>query len=124
MNFTEILPNEQPHGGLDALFAELHELCGQRFYLAPDIPEKKIDNARNSYAADLHPSAVIIALLDTSFWGSAKFGCFFTAARICSRDSHFGIKRTAITPQTVISIENNLLLVDGSPLLSFRGKRK
>lgn len=106
------------------VFTELHTLCGHRFYLFPDIPPKKLNNARNSYAADLHPATEIFALLDTSFWGSAKFGCFFTATRICSRDPRFGIKRIAITPSTTFSIKNNLLLVNNSPLLSFHGKRK
>ncbi len=50
-------------------------------YTYPDIPEKKLRNAKMSYV-QLTPDSLIIALQDSTVFGSAKEGAIFTSGGI------------------------------------------
>lgn len=49
---------------------------GQRAYLSPEIPEKKLNNAIVSFKKDIDPNHVI-ALYDSTVFGNGKDGCLF-----------------------------------------------
>lgn len=52
-----------------------------RLYVAPDIPEKKLNNAASSMELQNHVGS-ILALLDTTVFGSGKDGFVFTGERM------------------------------------------
>lgn len=49
---------------------------GQRAYLSPEIPEKKLNNAIVSFKKEIDPNHVI-ALYDSTIFGNGKDGCLF-----------------------------------------------
>ena len=51
------------------------------FYVSPDIPPKKLDNAIAAYARDVQPGYVL-ALYDQTVFGSAKEGIMFLGDRM------------------------------------------
>ncbi|MDX1530722.1 MAG: hypothetical protein R3362_04280 [Rhodothermales bacterium] len=61
----EFLPHAPQHG----------------LYLAPEIPDEKVQAALKDYAADVRPDAVL-ALYDATRFGSAKDGAVFLADRL------------------------------------------
>lgn len=50
---------------------------GDRVYVAPNIQDKKMDGAISGMAPDVDPNYVL-AIVDTTLFGSAKEGCLFT----------------------------------------------
>ena len=50
-------------------------------YISPDIPSKKLDNAIASYACDVQ-LGYVLALIDTTVFGSAKEGALFLGDRV------------------------------------------
>lgn len=53
------------------------KILGDKVFIAPDIPEKKINGAISGMAQGLNPDYVL-AIVDTTIFGSAKEGCLFT----------------------------------------------
>lgn len=49
---------------------------GGKVFIAPDIPEKKLNNAISAIATEVDPDYVL-AIIDTSLFGNAKEGCVF-----------------------------------------------
>jgi hypothetical protein len=58
-------------------------LC-DRVYIAPEIPEKKLNNSISSIALGVNPDYVL-AIADTTIFGSAKEGCVFLGDTIYIR---------------------------------------
>lgn len=53
------------------------KILGDKVFIAPEIPEKKMNGAISAMAQGLSPDYVL-AIVDTTIWGSAKEGCLFT----------------------------------------------
>lgn len=58
---------------------------GERVLFAPDIPAKKLQNALDDYARGARGERAL-ALVDNSFFGSAKDGVLMTAERVYSNE--------------------------------------
>lgn len=54
---------------------------GDKVFIAPNIPTKKLDNAIKSMAEDVNPDYVV-AIVDDTLFGSAKDGLLFTGAKL------------------------------------------
>lgn len=52
-----------------------------KVYVTPDIPDKKVNNAVASYAQDVE-SGYILAIIDTTIFGSGKEGFLFTGNKM------------------------------------------
>lgn len=50
-------------------------------YIAPDIPDKKMNNAISRYGGDMLANSVVM-LLDNTFFGSAKTGMLFSGTKM------------------------------------------
>lgn len=61
-------------------------LLGDKVYIAPDIPEKKLNNAILSIAEGVNPQYVL-AIIDTTLFGSAKEGILFLGDRLFVRNT-------------------------------------
>ncbi len=61
-------------------------LLGDKVYIAPDIPEKKLNNAILSIAEGVNPQYVL-AIIDTTLFGSAKEGIVFLGDRLFVRNT-------------------------------------
>ena len=61
--------------------------AGSRVLLDPDIPEKKLANARQVHGENLPPSERVLALFDDTVFGSAKQGFLVTENRLCWKGS-------------------------------------
>lgn len=59
---------------------------GENVFCAPEIPEKKLNNAISSIAQGLNPEYVI-AIVDTTLFGSAKEGIVFSGDRVYIRNT-------------------------------------
>src|SRR6056297_3299240 len=55
---------------------EAKKIC-EKVYLAPEIPDNKLDGAISKMAPGLNPDYVI-AIADTTVFGGAGEGCMFT----------------------------------------------
>lgn len=53
------------------------EKLGDKVYISPTIPDKKMDGAISGISPNVDPNFVL-AIIDTSIFGSAKEGCLFT----------------------------------------------
>jgi hypothetical protein len=62
------------------------------YYVGNNIPKKKLDNAIASYASVLN-SKDVLALLDTSFFGSARIGFIIAKRGIWYRNVFENVKR-------------------------------
>ena len=60
-----------------------------RWYLHPQIPQDKLDRAIKKYGAGLKHEGVL-ALGDSTVFGSAEAGCLLTADAICCRVARGG----------------------------------
>ena len=56
-------------------------LLGDKVYISPDIPEKKLNNAILSIAEGVNPQYVL-AIVDTTLFGSAKEGIVFLGDKL------------------------------------------
>lgn len=56
------------------------KISDDNVFVAPNIPEKKLNGAISSYASSVNPENVI-AIFDSTFFGSAKEGILFTGER-------------------------------------------
>ena len=63
-----------------------------KVYVTPDIPDKKINNAVASYAKDVE-SGFILAVIDTTIFGSGKEGFLFTGNRMYAEIVDLFLKR-------------------------------
>lgn len=84
-------------------------------YVAPNIPEKKLNGAVLAYEFPGSPGAVI-AIYDNTVFGSAKEGLLFTGENFYYRDSK-GTK--SCTWGEIASIKSNLIVIDAE-----KGKKK
>lgn len=57
------------------------KILGDKVFVAPDIQEKKINGAISTMAQGLNPE-YILAIVDTTIFGSAKEGCLFTGEHV------------------------------------------
>lgn len=57
-------------------------------YVTPDLPEKKVQNARSDYAGDVHQSAVL-ALYDATLSGTGADGAVFAPDRFVFQNNDF-----------------------------------
>ena len=62
---------------------QVSELSG-KVYIAPEIPEKKLNNAISAIANEVEPE-YILAVADTSLFGNAKEGCVFVGDAVYLR---------------------------------------
>jgi TPR repeat protein len=69
-----------------AAFDQIAEF--DRLYRYPDIPEKKLSNAQNTYAPKIERKD-ILGLVDCTVWGSAKDGCLLTTKGLYWRSMMF-----------------------------------
>lgn len=79
----------------------------ERVLFAPDIPEKKLQNALDDYAQGARGERAL-ALVDNSFFGSAKDGVLLTRKRIYSNEwssTTFSLELSAI--ETVKFVERD-----------------
>ena len=60
-------------------------IVGEKVFIAPNIPEKKLNNAISSIAEGVNPEYVL-AIVDTTLFGSAKEGIVFLGDRLFVRD--------------------------------------
>lgn len=51
--------------------------AGDKVYVVPEIPEKKLNNAISAIAPSINPEYVL-AIIDSTLFGSAKEGLIFT----------------------------------------------
>lgn len=65
----------------------IEEICGDqgKFYVAPDIPEKKLNNALKSIVPTESPNFVI-ALIDTTVFGTSKEGVVFFSDKFAFKE--------------------------------------
>lgn len=65
----------------------IEEICGNqgKFYVAPDIPEKKLNNALKSIVPTESPDFVI-ALIDTTVFGTSKEGFVFFSDKFAFKE--------------------------------------
>lgn len=83
---------------------ELHKISEDRVYIAPNIPEKKLNKAIKSFKYEGNPEN-IIALLDTTLLGSGADGLMFTGEKVIFKPAYFDphhIKYEVITDVDVI----------------------
>ena len=72
--------------GVENYIKENVSLIGDKVYIAPDIPEKKLNNAILSIAEGVNPQYVL-AIVDTTLFGSAKEGIVFLGDRVFVRNT-------------------------------------
>ena len=53
----------------------------EKYYLAPDIPEKKLNNAVSKIAPDISPNNIVL-ILDNTVFGSVKEGIVFSGTKM------------------------------------------
>ncbi len=85
------------------------------WYLQPQIPPDKLHNARTKYGTGLKDSDVL-ALGDSTVFGSAKAGCLVTTDAICCRVARGGrmVRWSEITRARVVGSEGiQIKLTDG-----------
>ena len=70
MNIEQLIKDKAP---------EINDIG--KVYVAPDIPDKKINNAVASYAQDVE-AGYILAIIDTTIFGSGKEGFLFTGNKM------------------------------------------
>jgi hypothetical protein len=75
----------QPPAGGNKLQSLLEELAGDGVHVAPHIPERKVRNARE--AMRIPPEESVLALVDTTVFGSAKEGMVVATRGIYWRNS-------------------------------------
>lgn len=85
------------------------------------LASPKYKNALNNYAEDegYHP----LALLDNTFWGSAKNGCLVTTGAIYARqDDKAAPRKFELTPDSLIQFANggDSLALGGKPFFCFK----
>ena len=86
-----------------------------RWYLHPQIPQDKLDRAIKKYGAGLKHEDVL-ALGDSTVFGSAKAGCLLTADGICCRVTPGGrmVRWSEIASARVVGSEGiQIKLTDG-----------
>lgn len=82
----------------------LQKLSEKNIYIAPNIPEKKLNKAIKSFKYEGNPEN-IIALLDTTLLGSGSDGLMFTGEKVIFKPAYFDphhIQYEAITDVNVI----------------------
>lgn len=80
-----------------------------RIFFAPQIPAKKLNNALNDYAREAHGEPVL-ALIDNSFFGSAKDGLLLTAKHIYSNEwssTTFSLEQSAIESVAFVQTDSS-----------------
>ena len=60
--------------------------AGDKVYVVPEIPEKKLNNAITAIAPNVNPEYVL-AIIDSTLFGSAKEGLIFTGEGIYKKYS-------------------------------------
>ena len=77
-----------------------------KWYLHPQIPQDKLDRAIKKYGAGLKPEDVL-ALGDSTVFGSATAGCLLTADAICCRVAFGGrtVRWSEISSARVVGSE-------------------
>ncbi len=70
------------------------QTSGGKVYVSPDIPEKKLNGALSAIANNEVDAEYVLAILDTSLFGSGKAGCVFLGDRIYFNNS--GRKETIL----------------------------
>jgi hypothetical protein len=103
----------------------------ERVLFAPDIPAKKLNNALNDYARAAHGEHVL-ALIDNSFFGSAKDGVLLTTKHIYSNEwlsTTFSMELSAIEMEVapiamrICSSSISILKIAMSSFVSLRKSR-
>ncbi|MFJ0260998.1 hypothetical protein Q4247_10350 [Acinetobacter baumannii] len=82
----------------------LQKLSEKNIYIAPNIPEKKLNKAIKSFKYEGNPEN-IIALLDTTLLGSGSDGLMFTGEKVIFKPAYFDphhIQYEAITDVNII----------------------
>jgi hypothetical protein len=76
------------------------------WYLRPDIPQEKLDRATTKYGAGLKVEDVL-ALGDSTVFGSAESGCLLTTDAICCRVARGGrmVRWSEIASARVVGAE-------------------
>jgi hypothetical protein len=85
------------------------------WYLRPDIPREKLDRATTKYGGGLKPEKVL-ALGDSTVFGSAEAGCLLTTDAICCRVARGGriVRWSEISSARVVGSEGiQIRLKDG-----------
>lgn len=87
---------------------ELQKLSEKCIYIAPNIPEKKLNKAIKSFKYEGNPEN-IIALLDTTLLGSGADGLMFTGEKVIFKPAYFDphhIKYETIT-DVIVNFEKS-----------------
>lgn len=70
------------------------QTSGGKVYVSPDIPEKKLNGALSAIAYNEVDAEYVLAIFDTSLFGSGKAGCVFLGDRVYFNNS--GRKETIL----------------------------
>jgi len=89
------------------------DLDGNIFF-APDIPQKKLNNALQQYAPEVAADQVLV-LVDGTILGSAKEGCLFTKEYFCSDGIVLRNIKITLEISTKASYDNNYLKINDLP---------
>ncbi len=76
------------------------------------IPEKKLTHAINTYATEVHPDDVL-ALLDSSVFGSSKEGALLTETALYANESFNDPKQINLSDITTVTISKRVFLING-----------
>lgn len=71
---------------VESYIKENASIVGEKVFIAPNIPEKKLNNAILSIAEGVNPQYVL-AIVDTTLFGSAKEGIVFLGDRLFIRNT-------------------------------------
>lgn len=63
------------------------QVFGSGVFIAPEIPEKKLNNAISKYGNSIPVESVVI-LFDSTIWGSAKAGMLFSGTRMIWKEDY------------------------------------
>lgn len=79
---------------------------GDKVYIAPEIPDKKINGAITGIAPNVNPD-FILAIVDTTLFGSSKEGCLFTGEALHIHS--LGGKKIEILLSQISSVEYKVI---------------
>ena len=103
------------HGDFMALFSKIHDV---RILIVPNIPQKKLCNALESYARGINPEDVIV-LIDDTVWGNAKNGMIVTSKKLFCKEILQSPVEVTLSAETKVSIVNSREIhIDGRKFCS------
>lgn len=100
---AELTGKKDSHSDIMALFSKIHDV---RILIAPNIPQKKLCNALESYARGINPEDVIV-LVDDTVWGNAKNGLTVTSNKLFCKEILQSPVEVTLSAETKVSIVNS-----------------